>query len=75
MLKIKDEIDLKELEKFGFDKHGDFYQYVFNYADEVIIDEPTRIIETDDGIRSSIDAYNDLLFDLIKATMVEKVEE
>jgi hypothetical protein len=44
-------------------------------VDEVIIDEPTRIIETDDGIRSNIDAYNDLLFDLIKSDMVKKVEE
>lgn len=36
MLKIKDNVDLKELEKFGFKKVGDFY--VREYEEKQIID-------------------------------------
>ena len=78
MLKIKENIDLKELEKFGFEHCGDFYKYDLGsiYTRTIIIYEPTRIIETDFSIGSyELEKYNDIIYDLIKADMVEKVEE
>jgi hypothetical protein len=77
MLKIKDNIPLKELEKFGFEKTGDFYRCPFEcvYMSEIIVDEPTRKIEIDGEVGYyEADKYNDILYDLIKADMVEKVE-
>jgi hypothetical protein len=73
MLKIKNILNLKELEKFGFEHHGDFYCKRIDVTD-VIIDESSRVIEIDFEINTySINEYNDLLYDLIKADMVEKV--
>ena len=77
MLKIKDNIDLAELKKFGFEKVGDFYRFVFEcvYMSEIIIDKPTRKIEIDGEIGYyEADKYNDILYELIKADMVEKVD-
>ena len=74
MLKIKDNIPLSELEKFGFAKWGDNYKKSVGRA-EIIIWCELRIIETDVEIADYfIDDYNDILYDLIKADMVEKVE-
>lgn len=80
MLKIKDNVDLKELEKFGF-KHRpaqrnqyeiyayenanhSFYPclYVWVYCEDRII-----------GVNGN--QYLDILFDLIQAGFVEKLEE
>ena len=71
MLKIKDNVDLKELEKFGFKK---IYYY------------KACVLESEDGKQDIIFDYKtrkllfcnwgyDTLYDLIKADMVEKVEE
>jgi hypothetical protein len=74
MLKIKDNIDLSKLEKFGFEKFGDYYRNVVGRTD-IIIEQNTKILEIDVDIGYySIDEYNDILYDLIKADMVEKVE-
>lgn len=77
MLKIKDSVDLKELEKFGFKE--DYY----------LEGKPTRLtknfttIELYDDIYDkwntrkiyvSGSAYLDEIYDLIKADLVEKVE-
>ena len=80
MLKIRDDVDLKELEKFGFEKvqEDDGYYYTkqyfvkdmsFNYW----INEETRIIELENNyIFIKLD---NTLYDLIQAGLVEKIEE
>ena len=71
MLKIKDNVDLKELEKYGFkeisfgyekDTTEDEEKYTIHY----FVDTKTKIIElyTYDGCDSYIDST---LYDLIKA--------
>ena len=80
MLKIKDNVDLKELEKFGFAVNDKYALYcaqitttqsigwktytsldigVFNNTREIILNDTDKI---------------DLLFELIQAGLVEKVE-
>lgn len=63
MLKIKDNVDLKELEKFVFKKDKNIYYYVL-----MIFDNRKILNLTDDN-------GNVLLYDLIKADLVEKLEE
>lgn len=85
MLKIKDNVDLKELEKFGFEPRYNEDGYIYKYA----------IMQRSGGFCSSlidvfsfnaetyeIDCYNgvffgvvEVLFDLIKADLVEKSDE
>jgi hypothetical protein len=70
MLKIKDNVDLKELEKFGFRYDKDClykqldYGHIFinNYRNVCIYNEKSNF-------------QLDTLYDLIKADLVEKVEE
>ena len=68
MLKIKDSVDLKELEKFGF-------RYIWGTTwvnDKFRINNNTRKIR----IITNGSPYNiDAIYDLIKADMVVKVEE
>ncbi len=72
MLKIKDDVDLKGLYKYDFNKYkyysgnGDYYS-----RNRIHIDERTRIIE----IPTEKERYNveDYIHDLIKADLVEKV--
>ena len=78
MLKIKDDVDLKKLEKYGFKIHKtkEWYCYDVDKRTDLFIKPLTKqIIFT---------AYNDLnrditnidiLHDLIKDGLVEKVEE
>ena len=108
MLKIKDNVDLKELEKFGFkykkEKEGYLNHYYFinektgfnkslkNGEIDYFYDENViKILERTKEIVNVIScrAYdgkdittkyylyyeNDILYDLIKADLVEKVEE
>ena len=84
MLKIKDSVDLKELEKFGFYKSGGVYQNNLEYDDVnsaiVGIDICIYIVITDRIIRFASNDQKettnlDTLYDLIKADLVEKVEE
>ena len=84
MLKIKDNIDLKELEKFGFKEYPFYYFTDVNkgiyYEDEdIAINKKNRqvymkiddeVYEMNLGIKSF-----DYLYDLIKADLVEKVGE
>lgn len=74
MLKIKDNIDLKELEKYGFKEEKicmskDLYQ---GYED-------INIYQDDRQIDISLDGWEtnnlDILYDLIKDDLVEKVEK
>ena len=85
MLKIKDNVDLKELEKYGFTQAlcGD---YILKFQDTYTGAISIRVF-TDRMIypKSDLDIYNrgnknelkmyDVLYGLIKADMVEKVEE
>lgn len=71
MLKIKDDVDLKEL---GFDKEDDD----FIYQDDVgLFCQDDRILFFGNISGFHIDQNNhlDRLFDLIKAGLVEKVED
>ena len=87
MLKIKDNVDLKELEKFGFryDVLDDTYnRSVERKTDEVciVVSQYDRSIclmciqdygmDGDEYFRYDVDEY---VQDLIKADLVEKVEE
>jgi len=83
MLKIKDNVDLKELEKFGLSPRYDYRTgKITKYTD---IDEKCIIVDKERKIEilvrreeynNYIDkpAYN-ILFDIIQADLVEKVEE
>ena len=83
MLKIKNDIDLKELEKYGFQKGYKFYS---------IDNTPTRIVAVVNNERDIIIQYSDSawwnlnywylydynqdkVYDLIKADLVEKVDD
>lgn len=85
MLKIKDNVDLKELEKYGFEfekAHGLFNErYVYYAEDEqtisVATNDKTMFVEDISGSYSFgaiVDVGLDTLYDLIKADLVEKVE-
>lgn len=71
MLKIKDDADLKKLEEFGFDEEDTIYVWnnVFdNYM--IMVHKDGKSITT----RLDTDA-DDVLYDLIKANLVEKVSD
>ena len=78
MLKIKDNVNLKELEKYGFEFNENWKMYIGGYKNrelhlrinietrEITMNEPFRDV---DGEENNIE----LLYDLIKADLVEKV--
>ena len=76
MLKIKDSVDLKELEKFGFSyTEGEDYHI---YNDSMIIDigdKKELNIRCDDYFYDTdINECIEWVYDLIQAGLVEKVE-
>lgn len=80
MLKIKDNIDLKELEKYGFNKC--MYVNEIVYKKNIIqgVEINNYIIGSEDKIikynqMSIHNELDDTLYDLIKANLVEKVAE
>lgn len=88
MLKIKDDVDLKELEKFGF-KHENTkgigiilerYCYYDDCDQTIFIYVNDRIIVGEDisgsyFLGATIDNALDVIYDLIKANLVEKIED
>lgn len=87
MLKIKDNVDLKELEKFGFeeDRFGDYvkklpvkehFKFKTSYAN-IMIDRTEKIGRIGFVIDNiyCLDIELDTLYDLIQAGLVEKVSE
>lgn len=89
MLKIKSNVDMKELEKFGFEykedpyagkEEGKWHYYEKNGLIITSLEEDfpqnERIINTE---VSKFDGFDDkdieTLFDLIKANLVEKIDE
>ena len=87
MLKIRDGVDLKELEKYGFiynvyensihsyQKHiiwnEEEVYYYYICADKNSSDYREIIIETE----MQFSGFDDTLYDLIKADLIEKVDE
>lgn len=82
MLKIKDEVNLKELEKFGFKYDNDLQMYYMNeksttwsvrlFADDRKIEMFTTVFC---NLGSLLKGLDNFIFDLIQAGLVEKVEE
>lgn len=86
MLKIKDEVDLKELEKFGFKnkepgfkncyiKNIDYTDYEYN---KIYIMKSNRLIRLGhyQDEYGATDTLNlDIIYDLIQAGLVEKVSD
>lgn len=83
MLKIKDNVDLKELESFEFIEKRKYIR-----KENIAVEKDTRRLliqainldhyggfRTIDGKNSSMININDTIYDLIKADLVEKVEE
>ena len=78
MLKIKDGVDLKELEKFGFafhEKDKTYFVGNYPYTVSIYIDSGRNIVVDDEWFGDYHFSLIDYLYDLIKADMVEKVEE
>lgn len=68
MLKIKNNVPLKELEKYGFKYKHSYYVCCSLYGDISIIIHANREINI-------ITSHKlDVIYDLIKADLVEKVE-
>lgn len=85
MLKIKDNIDLKELEKYGFelDTSSGFYERRIynNWWDIICVDKDKEIFEMTEEIGYWTCIFSDekwfdtkYIDDLIEADLVEKVE-
>lgn len=78
MLKIKDDVDLKELEKFGlrYTSGEDWHIYFDNISvslgdeREVVIDFNDMDFDEEELMKIIF-----LIYDLIKADMVEKVDD
>ena len=77
MLKIKDNVDLKELEKYGFKEYNltGKVHYEINYRNmnNIKINSDTRLIYF-----NQMSVHNfipNIIYDLIKADLVEKVKE
>lgn len=71
MLKIKDNVDLKELEKYGFKKKNYYNAICIVREDrqhDIFFDLKTRKL-------LFVNYGYDVLYDLIKDGLVEKVEE
>ena len=85
MLKIKDAVDLKELEKFGFEvvatnSAKKVYWTNFMENDTYFMIEHRDIWFVENGAKNSNERYFgnpqfDDLYDLIKADLVEKVSD
>lgn len=78
MLKIKDNVDLKELEKFGF-KHEEsstYNEYIFTNEDCIIyIDCKDRILSMTEREYDIVFVVPSVIYDLIQAGLVEEVKE
>lgn len=77
MLRIKKEVDLKELNKYGFREIEDFFYKPKKGTWEVVevkINKIDRIIDIT-GLGDLFNTKEDTLYDLITAGIVEKVEE
>lgn len=91
MLKIKDDVDLKELEKFGFEYKDGWYSIVL-FKDElrkveigipngdyIFVEYEPRYIYVElcsaFHVNTLLSYHLDILYDLIQAGLVEKVSD
>ena len=72
MLKIKDDVDLKELEKFGFKLDNNEW-YTKNNNGFIIYIKPLSRKITLKTYEGSLRENVDILYDLIQANLVEKI--
>ena len=75
MLKIKDNVDLKELEKFGFKEHEDYKDTLTDGKLHIELYDSIYNVPNTRKIYALSSGYLDSLYDLIQAGLVEKVEE
>ena len=76
MLRIKSDVDLKELEKFGFKKEN--FQYVINTCKNKMTELDGYAVDLDTRQIINYAVSNvtlNTLYDLITAGLVEKIEE
>lgn len=77
MLKIKDNVDLKELEKYGFRSYyivgKKYYEIVYKNGNNIKVNSDTRFIHL--NFNSVCNKIPNVIYDLIKADLVEKVGE
>ena len=80
MLKIKDNVDLKELEKYGFEYHRLVYIKEITRGKEDILEQKNIYVTENDreiSIKNglfNIDEELDTIYDLIKDGLVEKID-
>lgn len=77
MLKIRENVDLKELEKYGFKKNSTFpdgWAMVKTYKKSRYYQEDIYVWN-DGTIQVNAIELNDTIYDLIKADLVVKVDE
>lgn len=73
MLKIKDEVPLEKLKEYGFTNNNEYEQYeIENWDIFVGTDENERELVLDFGFNNK---NISVLYDLIQAGLVEKIEE
>lgn len=70
MLKIKDNVELKELEKYGFTTEDDGFLWCEPHEDICIDTKSKAVIVYGDSEEGNFSL--DTLYDLIKADLVEK---
>lgn len=80
MLKIKDNVDLKELEKYGFieDPYSNDCLFKIDHSEYLVLKDRQYIkLYIDDEYYCCYTGENtfDKIYDLIKADLVEKVED
>lgn len=77
MIKIKDNVNLKELEKFGLKWDEKFKEYyIFSkHKDEKLCVTAERYFIIEDFSGFNMCEYFDIIFDLTQAGLVEKVVE
>jgi hypothetical protein len=81
MLKIKNDVDLKELEKFGFEfyeEYNEWFYYGFTKPSDtseirINIRNDNRNIHPSFDFNVNPDSIYDKIYDLIKADLVEKI--
>ena len=75
MLKIRNEVDLKELEKFGFDDFGVCYKKYGGLGEQYFINKNTKEIKRIHPYSLREEPTEDELYDLIQAGLIKKIKE
>ena len=80
MLKIKDNVNLDELEKFGFRKSPEIFNYIYDYTignilTQIKVYEDRHIEVSQEILYIWNNQILEKIYDLIKANLIEKVED